>query len=372
MCAGLLVLAAAVVLVGAPPASPPPQKSPQELLKVSLKRPAVRSTLAQAIVDLGTLAGAKIVVDWQGLMDAGVKPEAPVALAATESTLEKLLEQTLSSVATRGHPLAWQAIDGSLVVTTQARVLRKDIRLADNGAATSRPSGAPGMVADAVGVDADAGGVRFKFDKTPLSGVIEFLRKVTSKDKVNFHVNYTALETSGITADTPVTMNVGNITVMKALDMLCEQLSGAKSKFDSVYWVVDEGVVQITTGTALDSKTMTRQYDMADMLMPVPDALGPRMNLSLQTSSNGTGTGGSGNGSLMGTGTGTVQTVVTSGTQVREEMQKKLITMIQNSIGDDMWQEKGGKGNISFLRNTMIISQTKLGFLLLDRAHVLR
>jgi hypothetical protein len=365
--AGLLVLGSVLALEGATPASP---KSPQEMLKLSLKRPAVRSTLAQAIVDLGKLAEVKIVVDWQGLMETGVKPETAVALPATESTLEKLLDQTLSAVATKGNPLAWQAVDDSLVVTTQARVLRKGIRLADNGATATQPAAGAAAAGPGIKADASGGGPRFLFDKTPLSEVIDFLRKVS---KVDFHVNYTAMETSAVNADTPITLNVGNITVAKALDLVCDQLSGAKSKYDSIYWVVDEGVVQITTGTALDAKTATRTYDMGDLLMQVPDAAGPRMSLNLQsqTTGNGSSSGGSSNGGIFGSTSSDQQTANITGQQAREAMQNKLIAMIQKSIGDDMWQPQG-KGSASFLRNTMIISQTKLGFLLLDKANVLR
>jgi hypothetical protein len=36
-----------------------------------------------------------------------------------------------------------------------------------------------------------------------------------------------------------------------------------------------------------------------------------------------------------------------------------------------MWQPQG-KGAISFLRNTMVITQTRLGFLLLQKSAVVR
>jgi hypothetical protein len=369
VCVGLVTLGAALVLQGAEP------KSPADLLKVSLKRPAVRSTLAEAVADLAKQAQVNIAVDWQGLLETGVKPDSAVALPPTEATLDKLVDQMLSAVATKGNPLACRAIDDRLVITTQARAIRKGARLmVDGGAATSRPAAevvaGQGLKAAAVG-----GGDRVNFDKTPLSQVVEFLRKAGGN--LNIHVNYKALETAGISDSTPITLNVTDITVKKALDLLVEQLSGDKNKFDSVYWDLQEGVIEITTGTALDSKNVTRTFDMGELLAPIPDAAGPRMNLGMQTggtTGNGSNnTSNTTNGGLFGqTNTTEQQTGGVANGQARTDAQNKLIKMIQKSIGDDMWQEQGGKGSITFLRNTMVVTQSRLGWLLLDKANMLR
>ena len=374
LCAGMLVLGFTLVLAGflASPASgedpADKAKSPQDVLKLSFKRPAVRATLAQAIADLSKLAEVKIVVDWQGLIETGVKPEAAVTLPAAEATVDKLLEQTLVAVATKGNPLAWCMVDDSLCVTTQARVLRRDRRIVaapGEAAATSRPAEArtPPRVA------APAAGRKFSFDKTPLSEVVAFLQSVSG---VNFHANYTAMETSGINKDTPVTMEVSGISVAKALDLITESLSGGKGKLDSIYWVVEDGVVKITTGTALDGKLQTRVYDVGDLLMNIPNFEGPRLNLNMQTGNSTTGNS-TNNGIYNTTNNGTTGGSSSSITpdQTKVEMQNKLSGIIQKSIGDDMWQPQG-KGNISFLRNMMVVSQTQLGFLLLEKSAVLK
>jgi hypothetical protein len=376
LCAGMLVLGFTLVLAGflAPPASgedPADKgkaKSPQDVLKLSFKRPAVRATLAQAIADLSKLAEVKIVVDWQGLIETGVKPEAAVTLPAAEATGDKLLEQTLVAVATKGNPLAWCMVDDSLCVTTQARVLRRDrliVAAPGEAAATSRPAEAKTPLR----VAAPAVGRKFSFDKTPLGEVVAFLQSVSG---VNFHANYTAMETSGVNKDTPVTMEVSGISVAKALDLITESLSGGKGKLDSIYWIVEDGIVKITTGTSLDGKVQTRVYDVGDLLMSIPNFEGPRMNMSIATgnTTNNSTSNGFYNTTNNGTGAGGSSTSITPDQQ-KVEMQNKLSGIIQKSIGDDMWQPQG-KGSISFLRNMMVVSQTQLGFLLLEKSAVLK
>ena len=41
--------------------------------------------------------------------------------------------------------------------------------------------------------------------------------------------------------------------------------------------------------------------------------------------------------------------------------------MIQNAIGEEFWQPMG-KGTIQIIRGQMVISQSRLGFMLLGRA----
>ena len=49
------------------------------------------------------------------------------------------------------------------------------------------------------------------------------------------------------------------------------------------------------------------------------------------------------------------------------EVKEGLIAIIKASIGEDMWQDQG-KGSIRIFGNRLIISQTTLGFKLLDKS----
>lgn len=364
---GVWAVAAGLLLAGGERLSEARYKPAADLLKVQFKRPAVSSSLAQALADLGQLAEVKIVVDWPGLLRTGVKPDAKVALAASEATLEQLLEQVLAAAAVKGHPLAWRIVDGAVLVTTQARLLQRDavVPMSAVVGTTTRPAGAPAAATSRPAPPATAVMIppRTRFDKAPLGEVIDFFRKLSG---VDFQVHYTALETAGIRKDTPVTLQVSNVSIAKALDLVTEELSSGRGKLDSVYWIVDEGIVTLTTGAVLDTKLLSRTIDVGDLLMAVQDHEGPTLNLNLSNAAN-SGTNNTSTGGVYTTDNTTNRNATEAAAAVREAAQAKLAKIVQDTIGPDMWQPQG-KGSISFVRNTMIISQTRLGFLLMQKA----
>ena len=53
--------------------------------------------------------------------------------------------------------------------------------------------------------------------------------------------------------------------------------------------------------------------------------------------------------------------------QSEAQLEENLINIVKSSIGEDMWQPQG-KGAVKIMRNMMIISQTRLGFLMLKKS----
>jgi hypothetical protein len=51
----------------------------------------------------------------------------------------------------------------------------------------------------------------------------------------------------------------------------------------------------------------------------------------------------------------------------RQKLRDNLVQSVKDSIGDDMWKPDG-KGSITLLGSKMIISQTLLGFKLMENA----
>jgi len=331
--------------------SPAKPKSPVDALAQKLKKPVIKGTLQQAIQKCEKLADVRIHVDWTALSAAGVKADAKVLAEAPEATVEQLLDMILRQVAAKGKPLAWY-IDNKVVrITTQGRVLhrRKLPVRATKGPKTSRPRG-PGQL---------------NFENTPLEDVIRFFRKLSG---VNFHVNWKALNLVNVSRKTPITLKVKGVRIAKALDLVLDQLSAGRGKYDSVYWVIDEGVVMISTGTALDRRLRTRVYDVGDLLMIVPNFKGPGINFKM----NNQTTGGRGQ---QDTGKGLFEDSDRDDDEGREgenaaEQRKRarenLIKIIKDSIGEEMWQPQG-KGSVSLMGNKLIISQTLLGFKLLEQ-----
>ena len=150
---------------------------------------------------------------------------------------------------------------------------------------------------------------------------------------------------------------------------MLDQINVGRDRMGSVYWVVDKGVVTIATGEVLNRKLITRVYDVGDILMVVPSFEGPR--IATGTTTNGTDTtGGTTRGLFDGVDVGTSPRTDTStrGESMAEKRQKNrdtLIEVIKMSIGEDMWAPTG-KGSVKIIRNQLIITQTPLGFRLLE------
>ena len=57
--------------------------------------------------------------------------------------------------------------------------------------------------------------------------------------------------------------------------------------------------------------------------------------------------------------------------ETRNQAKSSLEKIIKDSIGEEMWKSGGGKGSVRFFRNKMIISQTLLGYTLMNKAGVI-
>jgi hypothetical protein len=278
------------------------------------------------------------------------------------ATVSQLLDLVLAQVSPRGRPLGWFVQDGTIHVTTQMRALHGGRPLP---AGPRREPTAKRRF-----------GIRsLDFESVELADVVKFFRTTSG---VNFHVNWPALQLSGVDKTTPITLKAAGISIARALDMVTDQLSANKGKFESIYWVVDRGVVMISTGTALNTHTRTRVYDVGHVLMVIPNFEAPRLNAELPAtdgqSSSSTGsssssrTGGAwGGGGLFGDGDRTTDRR-RDGDDRQEQRQANrdtLVQIIREMIGEDMWHPQG-KGSVRLFGNQLIITQTLLGFRLLE------
>jgi hypothetical protein len=320
-----------------------------------------RKPLMRVFRDYEEATGLEIRPDWPSLRKAGVRKDTLVTLRARKMAFRKLLDLTLTIASPGKKPLSWYQ-DGEVVhVSTQAKVLARNSgrRRAAIGAA-DRPRRTRG------------GGVReINLDQTPLHLALGFLRDLAG---VNFHVNWRALEATGISKETPITLKASGISVGKALDMVLDQLNVNRDTLGSVHWVIDEGVVHVSTGEALNRKTYVRTFDVGDLLMVVPNFEGPKISMENQD----TGSGSSDSGNLLGGGTGGGlfgNDANDSGGGAEEESiaeqrkrrREELVQVIKESIGQEMWAPSG-KGSIRLMGNKLVISQTPLGFKLLGQA----
>jgi general secretion pathway protein D len=108
------------------------------------------------------------------------------------------------------------------------------------------------------------------FDEVAFADVIDFFRDVTG---ANVFVNWKALEGAGVNRTTTVSARLRNVRFSKALTVILDSASGGKAKLG---FIIDDGVVTISTAEDLDrGETVTRVYDVRDLIVPIPDYEAP-------------------------------------------------------------------------------------------------
>jgi len=193
-----------------------------------------------------------------------------------------------------------------------------------------------------------------KFDSTPLSDAIETMRKLTG---INIHVNWKALEAEQITRDTPITLNVTNVTVSKALDLILSEASPD----EKLSYTIDHGVLEVTTQELADKKLVARVYNVADLLVVFPQVNVPQANLSnLQQSSGNSGgsSGGGGGGGSSSSLFSNTQSNTNSTTDTKAQQKQiadDLVNLIKTTIRPEIWSDNGGPATIGFFNGQLLI-----------------
>lgn len=178
---------------------------------------------------------------------------------------------------------------------------------------------------------------------------IDFLRDVTG---LNINVNWKQLELLHVTRETPVNVRLRQISVRRALSLILAEAGGATP----LTYYIDEGVVEITTQEAADSKMITRVYDVSDLLVEIPDFEGPVFSLSSQNTSGSGGGRGSGGGSQSLFPSGSTDRRSEESAKTREERGQELVTLITSTIRPEIWADAGGTAQIRFWRGRLIVT----------------
>jgi general secretion pathway protein D len=202
-----------------------------------------------------------------------------------------------------------------------------------------------------------------KFNANSLSDVLDFLRDATG---TNIYVDWPALERASIARDAPVTARLHDIKFSKALELIFKSVNGEDEDHQLGY-SLDEGVITITTKKELSKNTITRRYDINDLLFVAPDYTNAP-NLSLQNAGQGQTGGGGGGGGGGGQGQSLFQDNNNNGnqngqqaTQQRAERVDEIKKYITDNVDTTTWKDNGGDvGSISSspLRAVLLITQT--------------
>ncbi len=187
-------------------------------------------------------------------------------------------------------------------------------------------------------------------DNVSINDAIDFLRDVSG---ANIHVNWRALEGVGVGKDAQVNVRLRSVSLRKVLDLVLNE-AGAGS---ALTYYVDQGVIEVTTREIADKDLFTKVYPIEDLIVDVPDFVGPDFNISSNntpTSGQGGGGGGGSGGNLFsgsGSGSGTSDKTMT-----RTDRAQALIDVITNTIQPDIWQANGGTAAIRFFNGSLIVT----------------
>ena len=190
---------------------------------------------------------------------------------------------------------------------------------------------------------------KLEFTDVPLEQVIEFIRDISG---VSIDPRWSALEQAGVTRETPVKVKLSGVTIEKALRTILEGVSTVTP----LGYVIDEGVITISTKDDLARQTIVRVYDIRDLIIRVPNFSGPSIDLENVGGNNVGGNNASTSGGLFGN----VSDNEGEENQIsRQELIDNILEMVRSTIAPDTWIENSGTiGSIRELGGTIVVNQT--------------
>lgn len=334
-------------------------------LETVLEEYAIIKPFSQALGDLAGKAGVNLRVDWVALHRSGVTAESRVMLKGRRATVAKLLDLALLQVMRKGQPLGWYiAEDGSVVLTSAqlARIRQRTIAPRPR----SQPQSAPAWAASQPTSRPAASRLHLRPARTaPLGDVIDLIRQQT---KINLVANWPALRASGITRDSPVSLQLRNGTIGQVLDLALREVNTGKGRLDSAYWIVDDDILLISTGRELDKRSETRTYEVGPLLLSQPNStrlIVAKNQSYIKTLVPVVGPGAVGYEPVIGTCSSGVRMDLASTGVTRAQKQASLKKVVRNLIDPEMWQPTG-KGSIRFFDTRMVVTQSLLGWKLME------
>ncbi|HBI41705.1 MAG TPA: hypothetical protein DDY78_02480, partial [Planctomycetales bacterium] len=204
--------------------------------------------------------------------------------------------------------------------------------------------------------------VTLNFTDAPLKQVFDDLR---GWENINIYVDQLALDQEAVSLERPVSVKLENVSLKSALNLILKQVH--------LTYIIKDEVLQITSESAARGKLERKTYQVADLVIPIPNSAGPP---ALQTGANpyptpyaptpvqgpgglppGMAVGSAASGSPFASDGGNSYVRKSYATQTREE---QLIRLITNAVEPRSWSDLGGAGTIDYHPLTMglVINQT--------------
>ena len=196
------------------------------------------------------------------------------------------------------------------------------------------------------------------FSELEFEAVVQWLRDVSG---LNVYVKWSVLAGLGIDQRTAVSLHLNDVTAKKALDLILQYVGGT---YGLSYVVDDEGVVWISTKEDLAQNTVTKVYDVRDLMAAEPNFVAPHLEIVPPSGSNGSGGssggGGSSSSSTGGNGLFSTQTGaagLAENTSPSETI-NRIKTLITTTVDPSSWQPTGTVGSIDEWKGELVITQT--------------
>lgn len=171
------------------------------------------------------------------------------------------------------------------------------------------------------------------FDQTPARDVFNWWSSTTDIPMV---IDWDTLELEGISAESPITLDLKTVPAKLLLNVLMRQ---ASPEVDLIYEATP-WYVQVMTKRQANHHTVLRVYHVADMVMRIPNFTNaPSFDLSAALSNTNSGGGGGSSSGLFTDNSDDEEDDQPTKTQRGQD----LADMIRNTIEPDIWQTNGGQ-----------------------------
>jgi general secretion pathway protein D len=177
-------------------------------------------------------------------------------------------------------------------------------------------------------------------------------------------IDWNAMENDGVDPAQPITMELQTVPARLLLDALIRQASpDIQLIYEATPWYV-----QVMTKRQANRHPVMRVYDVADMVMHIPNFTNaPNFNLTSALSNTNSGGGGGGGGSAGGGSGGGGSSKLFSNSNnsgnEKEDLPSKtergqgLADTIRNSIEPSIWQTNGGEfSSVRYYNGRLIVN----------------
>ncbi|MCC6429132.1 MAG: hypothetical protein IT435_20215 [Phycisphaerales bacterium] len=191
------------------------------------------------------------------------------------------------------------------------------------------------------------------FKDNTFKDVIGFIQNVSNLD---IDTDWPSLEAIGITSDTPVNLELRNVTLRSVLDRVMSKIGDPGNETNRAGWEISDGVLRIASEELLRKNVVTLVYDIRDLLLEVPDYdQAPEFDLQSVLQSSNAGGGGGGQSPFRDT----QQNRDGQNRRSLEDRTRDLLDIVQQNIDPSGWIDAGGTtGRVQSLNGNLIITNT--------------